>query len=226
VADAVTGAVVPPIHFSTTYERDENLELTNGYNYTRLGNPTRRLLESTIAKLENGSEGFAFSSGMQAATSLLMSSPNFHVILPDDKYYAVHTMCHDVLQHWGLSYEQTNMTNFEELEDKLNKLKISQKKVLLWLETPSNPQCKVSDIKKLSNMAKTILGIDKVTIVVDSTWSSPYVTRPLELGADIVLHSSTKYIGGHTDVLGGLLVVADSAGAKLVTDRLRTVHQV
>ena len=226
VADPVTGAIVPPIHFSTTYERDKNLELTNGYNYTRLGNPTRRLLESTIAKLENGTEGFAFSSGMQAATSLLLSSPNFHVILPDDKYYAVQTMCHDVLKHWGLSYEQSDMTNLEEIELKLKSLKPKNGNVLFWLESPSNPKCKVSDIRTLSTLARSILGQDRVTVVVDSTWVSPYITRPLDLGADIVLHSSTKYIGGHTDILGGLVVVADTAGAKLVTEKLRTVHQV
>jgi cystathionine gamma-synthase len=223
-ADLQTGALTPPIHFSTTYERDEDLELSRGFNYSRIGNPTRNLLETTFAKIENGVEAFAFSSGMQSATSILMCYPRAHVLLPDDLYHGVYVIILQIFQKWGVTFEKVDMTNHEVVKDRLSNHQ-NNNPVVLWLETPSNPLCKVTDIFKLSKISKEILG-DNVCIVVDSTWSTPYLLRPLDLGADIVLHSTTKYICGHSDVLGGIAVLGNTSTANAVATTLRTIHQI
>ena len=219
-SDPQTGAVTPPIYLSTTFERDEELQLSRGFNYSRLGNPTRQLLEKTFAQLEQGKEAFAFSSGMQAAVALLMASPGAHIFLPDDLYHGVFVILVEVFSKWGLTFEKIDMTDHKLVNKKLtahaateearvdsekkdvsNEQSISRKKIILWLETPSNPLCKVTDIQSLSAMAKNLLGEERLCVVVDATWSTPYLLRPLTMGADFVLHSTTKYVGGHSDLL-------------------------
>lgn len=221
-SDPQTGAVTPPIYLATTYERDEELQLSRGFNYSRLGNPTRQLFEKTFVQLEKGREAFAFSSGMQAAVALLMTSPGAHVLLPDDLYHGVYVILVEVFSKWGLTFEKIDMTDHKLVKKKLtsyaaatevsevgstNKQEVNseqsttKKKIILWLETPSNPLCKVTDIQTLSTMAKSLLGEERLCVVVDATWATPYLLRPLTLGADFVLHSTTKYVGGHSDLL-------------------------
>lgn len=193
----------------------------------RLGNPTRLLLENTFAKLENGVAGFAFSSGMQACTTLLMACPNSHVILPDDLYHGVFAIASEIFALWGLTYEKVDMTNHSLVTEKLKECQLKgSKKVVLWMETPSNPQCKVTDIQGLSQIAKTIILEENLCIVVDATWTTPYITKPLDFGADIVLHSTTKYVGGHSDVLAGMLVAGKTVGAAAVLQRLKVAHEI
>lgn len=201
-SDIATGAISPPIYLSTTFERDELLQYPHGFSYSRIGNPTRNLLEKTFTALEKGKESFAFSSGMQSAVAILLSAPGSHILLPDDLYHGVYVILLEVLSKWGLTFEKIDMTNIDLVKEKLSNLKSPEKaKVILWLETPSNPLCKVTDIVRISKLAKSIVPEDQLCIVVDSTWSTPYLLRPLTLGADLVLHSMTKYIGGHSDVM-------------------------
>jgi len=233
LADSTTGAIIPPIHLSTTYERDENLNLVDGYMYSRISNPTRRLFEETLASLENGNEAFAFSSGMQAATSLLLACPDIHIILPDDKYYAVFTMCSEIFSKWGMSHENVDMTDLQSLTIKLEEATKRNQAVLLWLETPSNPLCKVTDIHKVTQLASSIIRDPaKLSVLVDSTWTTPYITKPLDLGAHFVLHSVTKYIGGHTDLLAGSIISSKENTAdknilsSTILNKLRIIQQV
>lgn len=238
VSDPLTGAVTPPIHFSTTFERDENLELSRGYNYARLGNPTRNLLETTFTRLENGIESFAFSSGMQAATSILMCYPNAKILLPDDLYHGVFVVLSQVFQHWGVEFEKIDMTDHTLLEQKLYSLYSTHQSgsVVVWLETPSNPLCKVTDVQFIAERVNYYRGLvaadnnsndrQQFVVVVDSTWTTPYILKPLNLGADLVMHSTTKYIGGHSDMSGGIVVLGSSPAAATIAPRLRTVHQI
>lgn len=227
-----TGAITPPIHFSTTYERDAfTLELSKGFNYSRLGNPTRLEFEKAMVKVENGEIGFAFSSGMQAITSLLLSNPKAHILLPNDIYHGVIVLVKEILSQWGLTYEKIDMTNHNEVQlallqgqERLNKNESN--KIILWMETPSNPKCIVTDINELSKLAKNIIKEDQLVVAVDATWSTPYLLQPLQLGADVVMQSSTKYIGGHSDVLGGTLVLGSSIGAKTISPLLMLSHQI
>jgi len=225
-SDPATGAVVPPIYLSSTFERDVHGELSRGYNYSRLGNPTRVLLEKTLADLEGGTEGFAFSSGMQASLSTVLAYPNAHVILPDDLYHGVHVILKDIFAKWGGSYEQVDMTNTSSVLDRIATAARADKRVLLWMETPSNPQCKITDIARLTSEASKLLPPNRLCSLVDATWSTPYLLRPLTLGADAVLHSLTKYIGGHSDATGGAVITSSSAAGQSLASSLRTVHQI
>ena len=229
--DPATGAVVPPLHFSTTFERDENGELSRGYVYTRIGNPTRLELEETLTRLEKGSESFAFSSGMQAATSVLMSCPGCHVLLPDDLYHGVREIAESIFSMWGLTIERIDMTDNSIVESSLRAAcGQTDKPVVVWLESPSNPQTKLSDIRHISHMAKSLIGPERTIVVVDATWATPYLVNPLVLGADFVLHSLTKYIAGHSDVLGGAVTASTTAHtdtyAGQVVSRLRTMQRI
>ena len=229
-SDLQTGAVTPPIHFSTTFERDENLAISRGFNYSRLGNPTRKLFEDAMTAIEKGSLSMAFSSGMQAAMSLFCSFPHAHVIMSDDNYHGVVVLLTDVFSKWGVTFEKVDMTNHAAVKDRLDafhKANATHKRPLLfWMETPTNPKCKVVDIAKLSKLVKTTIGEEDSFTVVDATWSTPYLVRPLTLGADCVLHSCTKYIGGHSDCTGGVLVLGHSAAVTKAVPMLQTTHQV
>lgn len=213
-SDPLTGAVVPPLYLSTAYERDEELMLSRGFNYSRTSNPSRLAFETAMAEIEGGSECLAFSSGMQAAVALFMACPKAHVILPVDLYYGIHAVLVEVFQQWGVTFEKIDMTDHHKVVECLEKVKKSfskdgnERKLIFWIETPSNPVCKVSDIAKLSALVRERFSQNQGVVVVDATWSTPFLTKPLSLGADVVLHSTTKYIGGHNDTLGGCLVLA------------------
>ncbi|RYH16760.1 PLP-dependent transferase [archaeon] len=227
-SDPLTGAVTPPLHFSTTFERDENLTLSRGFNYSRIGNPTRKLFEDAMAAIERGSSAHAFASGMQAAMSVFISFPHAHVMVSDDNYHGVVVLLTDVFSKWGVTFEKVDMTNHNAVKERLDAFHkdsaASHRPLLFWMETPTNPKCKVVDIAKLSKLVKSTIGEENSFVVVDATWSTPYLVRPLTLGADCVLHSGTKYIGGHSDCMGGVLVLGSSPAVSKVSPMLHTVH--
>lgn len=229
--DDRTGAVSPPIYLSTTYERDDNLQLTGGFNYSRLGNPTRLAFERAMVEIEAGSEAMAFASGMQAAVALFMACPKAHIILPDDLYHGVLSILMEIFQPWGVTFEKVDMTDPKKVTERLEEARKEfsqspEKKLIFWIETPSNPTCKVTDIARLSELVHGLFPNQQAVVVVDSTWSTPYLTRPLSLGADVVLHSTTKYISGHSDSLGGCLVLGNTDAARNLSLNLRHFHQV
>lgn len=194
-------AVSIPLFLSSTYKRNADGSYNNDFVYSRNDNPNRQLIEKSIAKLENAAYGFAFSSGMAAVSAILQSlKTGDHVLLPDDIYFTIKKLFNDVLVDWGLSYNQVDMSNLHALENA-----IKPNTALIWVETPSNPQLKLSDIKLISKIAHK----NNALCVVDNTWLTPVFQNPLNLGADIVIHSTTKYFGGHSDVLGGAVVLND-----------------
>jgi cystathionine gamma-synthase len=195
--DSATGAVTPPIHLSTTFEREKNGEYPKGYNYSRSNNPNREALEECLASLENGKYAAAFSSGSAAAMSILQSlQPGDHVIAPDDIYHGTKHLI-KIFEKWNINSDFVDMTDAENVEEAVKK-----NTKLIWIETPSNPLLKIIDIKRIANLAQNINAVT----VCDNTWATPVLQNPLELGADLVLHATTKYIGGHSDVLGGAVI--------------------
>jgi cystathionine gamma-synthase len=200
--DPQTGAVTPPIHLAATFERDPDGEYGRGYVYARWGNPTRDLFEATLADLEaSGAEAAAFSSGMAAVATLLQSlSPGDHIVLPDDVYHGVRHLIRDVFADWGLAFTEVDQTNLAAVASAMR-----PETRILWAETPSNPLLKITDIARLADIAHD----GNALLLVDGTWTTPLLQRPLELGADLVLHSATKYLGGHSDTLVGALVARE-----------------
>jgi cystathionine gamma-synthase len=191
-----------PIYLSSTFERNEDGSYDNDFQYSRADNPNRRILENSIAQLENGESCFAFSSGMAAISAILQSlKTGDHVILPDDVYYNIYSLTTDVFERWGLQTTTVDMSDLEQV-----KQAIKENTKMIWAETPSNPQLKITDIQELSSITKA----HKLTLVVDNTWPSPVLQNPLDIGADIVMHSTTKYFGGHSDVLGGCVVLKEN----------------
>ncbi len=202
--DPATGAVRPPIHLSTTFERQADGEYAQGYIYTRIDNPNRQALEGALAALERGEAAIAFSSGSAATMSLLQAlSLGDHVLVPEDVYHGTSQLLQTVFVPWGLQVTVVDMTDLTKVEQALQ-----QNTRLVWLETPSNPMLKLTDIQAVADLAHQASAL----CVCDSTWGTPILQRPLELGADWVIHASTKYLGGHSDVLGGAAIarVADS----------------
>jgi cystathionine gamma-synthase len=198
--DEVTGAVAPPIHLSTTFERNVEGETPRGFSYIRDGNPTQDRLEVALAAIEAAQAALSFASGMAAAATLLQSlPPAAHVLLPDDCYYALRALGSDVASRWGLTFSSADLADLAAAERAL-----TSSTRLLWIETPSNPLMKIVDIEALVKMAHARGAL----AVVDGTFATPVLQRPIELGADVVLHSSTKYLGGHSDVQGGSLAFA------------------
>ncbi len=198
-----SGAVMPPIVMSTTFEREEDqLSLTNGYIYSRYSNPNRDALEGKIKSMENGVACLAFSSGLAAATAIFQSlSKGDHIILPDDAYFSVKKIVDTLFKNFDLQFSLVDMSNLEEL-----KKSIQTNTKCIWIESPSNPLIKLSDFQSIVKIAVD----NNCFTVVDNTWSTPYHTKPIELGVDIVLHSTTKYMGGHSDILGGALVFKEA----------------
>ncbi|MBK5210289.1 MAG: aminotransferase class I/II-fold pyridoxal phosphate-dependent enzyme [Flavobacteriaceae bacterium] len=193
--------VSTPIYLSSTYKRNSDGSYTNDFVYSRTNNPNRAIVEESIAILENGKHAFAFSSGMAAIGAVFQSlKSGDHILLPDDIYYAIKKLMEDVLKRWNLSYNLVDMTNIEEV-----KKAIKPNTSLIWVESPSNPQLKLSDISAIAEIAHK----NNAICAVDNTWLTPVFQNPLELGADIVVHSTTKYFGGHSDVIGGCVVVND-----------------
>lgn len=209
--DPRTGAVSMPIYQSATF-RHPGLNQTTGYDYSRLQNPTREELEDTIAKLEGGVSGFAFSSGMAAMSAIMkLFAGGSHFIITDDLYGGVYRLITEIYKPYGMSASYVDLTDLEAVEQA-----IQPNTVAILAEIPTNPIMKVVDVRALGDVAKR----HNLLTVVDSTLLSPWLIRPLELGADIVVHSASKYIAGHNDTLAGLAVLND---AKLV-ERLQLIQ--
>src|SRR5256884_9915728 len=195
----VTGAVAPPIHLSTTFEHGPANEDLHGFIYVRDENPTQDRLEDALSLLEGGDEALVFSSGMGASAALLqVLEPNSHVIFPEDVYVHVRVMHQQYLPQWGMQASVVDTQSPQAVERA-----IRPNTKLVWLETPSNPRLHITDIAAVSQIAHAAGAL----VVVDNTFATPVFQRPLELGADVVLHSMTKYYGGHSDVQGGCLIL-------------------
>jgi cystathionine gamma-synthase len=197
-----SGAVMSPIILSTTFERGEDgISFRDNYLYSRYDNPNRRSLEQKLIELEHGVACITFSSGLSAATSIFHSlKSGDHIIMPDDCYFGVIKILNKLYSHWGLTYSLVDMTNLESLEKAF-----TTRTKIVWIESPSNPSLKVTDIEKVVSIAKT----KNCITVMDNTWATPYFINPLNFGVNIVLHSTTKYLGGHSDILGGALIFAE-----------------
>jgi cystathionine gamma-synthase len=199
--DPKTGAVTPPIHLSTTFERAPDGSFPGGFIYSRSGNPNRQALEACLAQLEGGAAAAAFSSGQAATFAILQSlGPGDHVIAPEDAYYGTADLLLDHFSHWGLQTTLVDMTNPAAVE-----AAVRPNTRLLWLETPSNPRIRITDIAALVDIA----GRASARVACDNTWATPMLQHPLQLGADLVMHATTKYLGGHSDILGGAVVARE-----------------
>jgi cystathionine gamma-synthase len=200
--DPRTRAVTPPIHLSTTFERAADGEYPGGFVYTRSGNPTRLALEACLAELEGGSVAAAFSSGSAATAAVFQAlDPGDHVIAPDDAYYGTPVLLRDQFARWGLQTTFVDMTDPAAIDRA-----VTARTRLVWIETPSNPRLHVTDIAAAATIARTA----HARLVVDNTWATPVLQRPFELGADLVMHSTTKYLSGHSDVLGGVIIAREA----------------
>ncbi|GAA2997337.1 cystathionine gamma-synthase [Microbacterium aurantiacum] len=203
--DPTTGAVIPPVHFSTTYAQDGIGGLRQGYEYGRSGNPTRTALETQLAALEGAQHALSFSSGLAAEDALLRAAlaPGDEVLLGNDVYGGTYRLLSRVLGGWGVKLRVVDMSDLDAVAAAI----AERAPQIVWVETPSNPMLRITDIAGLAR-----LGHDAgALVVVDNTFASPALQQPLALGADVVVHSTTKYLGGHSDVVGGALVLNDDA---------------
>ncbi len=200
--DPRTGAVVTPIYATSTYYQDGVGRPREGYEYSRTKNPTRAALEECLAALEGGTRGFAFASGMAAEDTLLRTVcvPGDHVVIPNDAYGGTFRLFSKVLERWGLRWSAAPLSDLDAVRAAL-----TDSTRLIWVESPTNPLLGIADIEALAALARD----HGVLLVVDNTFASPYLQQPLRLGADVVVHSTTKYVGGHSDVVGGALVCSD-----------------
>ncbi|MEU8512335.1 cystathionine gamma-synthase [Kitasatospora sp. NPDC048722] len=203
-ADPQTGAVVTPIYQVSTYKQDGVGGLRGGYEYSRSANPTRTALEECLAALEGGARGLAFASGLAAEDTLLRTvlKPGDHIVIPNDAYGGTFRLFAKVLTRWGVEF---SVANTQDLATVRAALRPNTRAV--WVETPSNPLLGITDLAALAEIAHG----HGALLVVDNTFASPYLQQPISLGADAVVHSTTKYMGGHSDVVGGALVLADAA---------------
>jgi cystathionine gamma-synthase len=201
--DRLTGSVAVPIYQTSTYKQDGVGGLRGGYEYSRSANPTRTALEEALAAVEGGVRGLAFASGLAAEDALFRTvcRPGDHVILPGDAYGGTYRLVARVLANWGVEYTPAPLGDLDAVRAAMR----SNTKVL-WCETPTNPLLGIADIAELATIARD----SGARLVVDNTFASPYLQQPLSLGADVVVHSTTKYLGGHSDVVGGALVAADA----------------
>ncbi|GAB2902282.1 cystathionine gamma-synthase [Streptomyces mayteni] len=201
--DAVTGAVVPPIHQVSTYKQDGVGGLRGGYEYSRSANPTRTALEENLAALEGGRRGLAFASGLAAEDCLLRTvlRPGDHLVIPNDAYGGTFRLISKVVERWGVEWSVADTSDPAAVRAALRPTTR-----LVWVETPSNPLLGITDIAVVADLARSA----GARLVVDNTFASPYLQQPLALGADVVVHSTTKYLGGHSDVVGGALVTSDA----------------
>jgi cystathionine gamma-synthase len=201
--DPATGAVAVPIYQTSTYKQDGVGGLRGGYEYSRSANPTRTALEAAMAALEGGHRGLAFASGLAAEDTLLRTvcKPGDHVILPGDAYGGTFRLVARVLTRWGLEYTPVPLADLDAV-----RAAVRPNTTVLWCETPTNPLLGIADIAQLATIAHDT----GAKLVVDNTFASPYLQQPIALGADIVVHSTTKYLGGHSDVVGGALVCSDA----------------
>ncbi|NUP55499.1 MAG: aminotransferase class I/II-fold pyridoxal phosphate-dependent enzyme [Gemmatimonadaceae bacterium] len=213
--DPASGAVTPPIHLSSTFERDPDGGYRAGHIYTRTSNPNRTAVEQALAQLEGGAVAIAFSSGSAATQAVFQAlAPGDHVLAPNDAYYGTLRQLREIFAPWGLEVDVVDMANLDAVERALR-----PNTRLVWVETPSNPLVRVVDIARLAELAHSV----GARCAVDNTWATPVLQLPLREGADLVMHSTTKYLGGHSDLLGGALVarVDDE-----LTQRLLNIQKV
>ena len=202
--DPTTGSVIVPIHATSTYVQDGVGELRDGFEYSRTGNPTRTALETCLAALEGGRHGRAFASGMAATDAVLRATcrPGDHIVIPDDAYGGTFRLVDKVFRHWGIEHTSVPLSDVDAVCAVLRPTTR-----LIWCETPTNPLLDIADIAALAALAHE----GGARLVVDNTFASPYLQAPLSLGADLALHSTTKYLGGHSDVVGGAVITDDGA---------------
>ncbi|HEX3130275.1 MAG TPA: aminotransferase class I/II-fold pyridoxal phosphate-dependent enzyme [Thermoanaerobaculia bacterium] len=213
--DPETGSVAPPIYLSTTFARNEDGVPLGGHTYVRESNPTQGQLEAALAPLEGGETALVFGSGMAAGVAVLQAlPPGSHVIFPDDAYYGYRVTAEQFLPNWGISASFVAMDDPAAVE-----AAIQDETRVVWLETPSNPLLKIADIRALVEIARRT----NAFTVLDNTFATPALQRPIELGVDVVLHSTTKYFGGHSDVQGGALVFAKKGELSEKVDHVRHV---
>lgn len=208
--DPTTGAVIPPVHFSTTFAQDGIGGLRRGYEYGRSGNPTRDALQTQLAAIEGGAHAFSFASGLAAEDTLLRAvlQPGDEVLLGNDVYGGTHRLISRVLGAWGVRLRVVDMSD----ADAVRAAVAERAPRILWVETPSNPLLRITDIAGLSKIGREAGAL----VVVDNTFATPALQQPLALGADVVVHSTTKYLGGHSDVVGGALVLNDDMIAEQI----------
>jgi len=208
--DPTTGSVVPPVYLTTTFVQDGIGGFRNGYEYARGGNPTRDSLQELLASLEGGTKAFSFGSGLAAEDAILRAllHPGDHVLMGNDVYGGTHRLVNRMFVPWGVSL---STADFSDLDAVRASIRPDATKIL-WVETPSNPLMKISDIAALVEIGHAAGAI----VVVDNTFASPYLQQPIALGADIVVHSTTKYLGGHSDVLGGAVIVNNEEHAEKI----------
>jgi cystathionine gamma-synthase len=216
--DPTTGAVVPPLILSTTFERANDGSLVEGRDiYTRASNPNRRALEEKLAALEGGSEAIAFASGQAATMSIFHTlGAGSHVILPDDIYYNTKVIIDTLYSNFGLTCTEVDMTDLNQI-----KRAIKKNTKLIWIESPSNPSLKVTDIQAVVKIAKA----KNLLVACDNTWATPFFTKPFNFGVDVVMHSTTKYFGGHSDILGGCVIFPPNIQHEMNT-KIRTFQSV
>lgn len=202
--DPATGAVIPPLHLSTTYQQDGVGNLRASFEYSRSGNPTRAVLEACLAGLEapgnRDARAFSFASGLAASDCILRSllAPGDHVVIPNDAYGGTYRLINVAAGSWGIEHTVADMRNLDDVNAAIQPGRTK----LIWIETPTNPLLSIADIAAVADIAHEA----EVLLVVDNTFATPYLQQPLALGADIVVHSVTKYLGGHSDVVGGAVV--------------------
>lgn len=206
--DPSTGAVMPPVYQTSTFVQTSPGVPLSEYEYSRAANPTRTALEQALASIENGVRGLAFASGLAATDSVMkLLKPGDEVIAMDDLYGGTYRMFARIYQEFGIKFHFIEMTNLEKFQSLIN-----ENTKLVWVETPTNPLMKLADIAEIAKITKK----HNLLFAVDNTFATPYLQKPLDLGADIVMHSATKYLGGHSDVIAGALIVKDEAlGEKL-----------
>ena len=213
--DPSTGAVAPPIHLSTTFEREGDGSFRGGHTYGRNSNPNRASLELSLSALEQGVTALAYSSGSAATLAILQSlSPGDHVVAPSDAYYGTLRQLDEIFAGWGLVCDTVDMTDLTAVERAMRPTTR-----IVWCETPSNPMVRVVDIARVAELAHAA----GARCVVDNTWATPVLQQPLTLGADLVMHSTTKYLGGHSDVISGAIVAREDDD---FVERLRLMQRV
>lgn len=207
-ADEATGAVIPPLHLSSTFKQDGVGNMRAGYEYSRSGNPTRTNLQTNLAALEGGKHAYAFASGLAAEDTLLRSilSPGDHVVMANDVYGGTYRLINGVFSKWGITHTAIDMSDPEVARTVIARTKPK----VVWIETPSNPMLKIIDIAAMVKSAHAYGAI----VVVDNTFATPALQQPLTLGADAVVHSTTKYLGGHSDVVGGAVILPNDTLAE------------
>jgi cystathionine gamma-synthase len=211
--DSSTGAIAEPINLSVTFERDPDGSYRRGYFYSSKGNPNRNALERAFTALEDGKIAVAFASGCSAISAVFRTlKPGDHVLVPDDVFQGTIRILRDVLTSWGITYSMVDMTELESVRSAFQ-----SNTRMIWMEALSNPLLKVTDLRMISDIARK----KDVTSVVDNTFVTPVFQRPLESGVDLVVHATTKYVGGHGDVLGGIVVARE---ANSITDEIRKIQ--